>query len=86
MIHLIFHWLSNSLFCLLENFVKLCSQVESQAQSSESGDNRSCTQPKPIDYDALMIEAVGGRNAKGIVYGLSLHGRMRASASTITIC
>jgi hypothetical protein len=25
---------------------------------------------KPFDYDALMIEAVGGRNAKGIVYGL----------------
>ena len=60
----------------------MCSQVESQPQSSESGDNGSCTQPKPIDYDALMIEVVGGINAKGRVYGLGLDGCMRAKAST----
>ncbi|KAJ1415018.1 putative transposase, Ptta/En/Spm, plant [Sesbania bispinosa] len=65
-----------------ENFVNLCSQAESHSQSSESGDNGSCSQPKPIDYDALMIEAVGGRNAKGRVYGLGLDGRMRASTLT----
>ncbi|KAJ1377033.1 putative transposase, Ptta/En/Spm, plant [Sesbania bispinosa] len=65
-----------------ENFVNLCSQAESHSQSSESGDNGSCSQPKPIDYDALIIEVVGGRNAKGRVYGLGLDGRMRASTST----
>ena len=68
--------------CLQENFEKLCSQVESQPQSSESGDNGSCTQPKPIDYDAIMIEAVGGINANGRVYGLGLDESMRANAST----
>ncbi|CAJ2657417.1 unnamed protein product [Trifolium pratense] len=44
----------------------------------------SGTQPKPIDYDTLMIEAVGGRNAKGIVYGLSLDGRSLTRGSTST--
>lgn len=67
---------------LQEKFVKLCSEAESQPQSAESGDNGSCTQPKPIDYDAIMIEAVGGRNAKGKVYGLGLDGSRLASTST----
>lgn len=70
------------LFIFQEKFVNLCSQAESQPQPSEAGNNESGTQPKPIDYDTLMIEAVGGRNAKGRVYGLGLDGSMRARGST----
>ncbi|CAJ2644673.1 unnamed protein product [Trifolium pratense] len=67
-----------------DNFVNLYSQAESQPQPSESGNNESGTQSKPIDYDTLMIEAVGGRNAKGIVYGLSLDGHNLTRGSTST--
>ncbi|GAU48083.1 hypothetical protein TSUD_81430 [Trifolium subterraneum] len=65
-----------------DTFVNLCSQAESQP--SESSNNESGTQPKPIDYDTLMIEAVGGRNGKGIVYGLSLDGHILTRGSTST--
>ncbi|KAI5405608.1 hypothetical protein KIW84_052398 [Lathyrus oleraceus] len=62
--------------------MNLCSQVKSHPQSSESGNAESYTQPKPIDYDTLMIEVVEGINAKGKVYELSLDGSMCARAST----
>ena len=65
-----------------DKFLNLCSQVEPQSQPSGSGNDESCTQPTTVDYDTLMIEAVGGRNAKGRVYGLGFDGIMRACAST----
>jgi hypothetical protein len=58
------------------NFLNLCSEVESQSQPSGSGNDESCTQPKSDEYDTLMIGAVGGRNAKGGVYGLGFDGIM----------
>lgn len=62
--------------------MNLCSQVKSHPQSSEFGNAESYTQPKPIDYDTLMIEVVEGINAKGRVYELSLDGSMCTRAST----
>jgi len=50
-------------FC--NNFLNLCSKVESQSQPSGSGNDESCTQPKSDDYDTLMIGVIGGKKCKG---------------------
>lgn len=62
--------------------MNLCSQVEANPQSSESDNVESDTQPKSINYDTLMIEAIGGINIKGRVYGLGLDGSKCVHAST----